>query len=114
MSLILIRVIRNWQKHYHVAVLPARVKKPKDKAHVENGVQNVERWYSRLCEIAPSFSLGEASVRWRHCWKLSTNAKMQHLGKSRRQLFEELDQELYPRSLSIPMNCPLEKRTREH
>ena len=31
-------------EHYHVAVLPARVRKPKDKASVENGVQNVERW----------------------------------------------------------------------
>ena len=30
-------------EHYHVAVLPARVRRPKDKAHVENGVQNVER-----------------------------------------------------------------------
>ncbi len=31
-------------EHYHVAVLPARVRKPKDKANAENGVQNVERW----------------------------------------------------------------------
>ena len=31
-------------EHYHIAVLPARVRKPKDKASVENGVQNVERW----------------------------------------------------------------------
>ena len=31
-------------KHYKVTVLPARVRKPKDKAKVENGVQQIERW----------------------------------------------------------------------
>jgi len=31
-------------EHYGVAVLPARVRKPKDKPHAENNVQNVERW----------------------------------------------------------------------
>jgi transposase len=31
-------------EHYGVAVLPARVRKPKDKPHAENSVQNVERW----------------------------------------------------------------------
>ena len=31
-------------RHYGVAVLPARVRKPKDKAKVEVGVQVVERW----------------------------------------------------------------------
>jgi len=30
-------------EHYHIAVLPARVRKPRDKPHAENGVQNVER-----------------------------------------------------------------------
>jgi len=30
--------------HYEIAVLPARVRKPKDKAKVENAVQQVERW----------------------------------------------------------------------
>ena len=31
-------------EYYQVAVLPARVRKPRDKGNVENGVQNVERW----------------------------------------------------------------------
>jgi transposase len=31
-------------EYYQFAVLPARVKKPKDKGKIENGVQNVERW----------------------------------------------------------------------
>lgn len=31
-------------RHYGVAVVPARVRKPRDKAKVENAVQQVERW----------------------------------------------------------------------
>ena len=31
-------------EHYGVAVLPARVRRPRDKANVENGVLQVERW----------------------------------------------------------------------
>ncbi len=31
-------------EHYEFAVLPARVRKPKDKAKVENAVQQVQRW----------------------------------------------------------------------
>jgi len=31
-------------RHYELTVLPARVRKPRDKAKVENGVQQVERW----------------------------------------------------------------------
>ena len=31
-------------RHYGVAVLPARVRRPRDKAKVEVGVQVVERW----------------------------------------------------------------------
>ena len=31
-------------EHYGVAVLPARVRRPRDKAKVESGVLQVERW----------------------------------------------------------------------
>ncbi|EPN54869.1 ISPsy14, transposase, partial [Pseudomonas syringae pv. actinidiae ICMP 19079] len=35
---------RDLAEHYGIAVLPARSRKPKDKAKVEVGVQVVERW----------------------------------------------------------------------
>ena len=80
-------------EHYHVAVLPARVKKPKDKAHVENGVQNVERWVLAPLRNRTFFSLGEAQRAMAPLLEALNQREMQHLGKSRRQLFEELDQE---------------------
>jgi transposase len=48
-------------EHYHIGVLPARVRKPKDKASVENGVQNVERWVLASLRNRSFFSMGEAN-----------------------------------------------------
>jgi transposase len=79
-------------EHYRTAVLPARVRKPKDKAHVENGVQNVERWVLAPLRNRVFFSIAEANRAIQPLLKVLNQKEMQHLGKSRRQLFEELDQ----------------------
>ena len=86
-------------EHYHVAVLPARVKKPKDKAHVENSVQNVERWVLAPLRNETFFSVGQANRRMAPLLEALDQKEMQHLGKSRKQLFEELDQ---PALLPLP------------
>jgi hypothetical protein len=51
--------------HYGVAVIPARVRRPRDKAKVEVGVQVVERWCFPRLRHAQFFSLGPSSIR--HC-----------------------------------------------
>jgi transposase len=86
-------------EHYHVAVLPARVKKPRDKAHVENGVQNVERWVLAPLRNRTFFSVGEANRAMEPLLQALNQKEMQHLGRSRGQLFEELDQ---PALLPLP------------
>jgi transposase len=86
-------------EHYHVAVLPARVKKAKDKASVENSVQNVERWVLAPLRNETFFSVGEANRRMAPLLEALVQKEMQHLGKSRRQLFEELDR---PALLPLP------------
>jgi transposase len=86
-------------EHYHVAVLPARVRKPKDKPHVENGVQNVERWILASLRNQTFFSVGEANRGIAPLLQALNHKEMQHLGKSRRELFEELDQ---PALLPLP------------
>ena len=78
-------------EHYHMAVLPARVRKPRDKPHVENGVQNVERWVLAPLRNQTFFSLGEAGRAMVPLLEALNARQMAHLGKSRRQLFEELD-----------------------
>jgi len=78
-------------EHYRVAVLPARVRKPRDKAHVENSVQNVERWVLAPLRNRTFFSIGEANRAIAPLLQALNQRKMAHLGQSRQQLFEELD-----------------------
>ena len=46
------RTYQEMAAHYGTAVVPARVRRPRDKAKVEVGVQVVERWIlARLCPV---------------------------------------------------------------
>lgn len=79
-------------EHYGCAVLPARVRKPKDKAKVEKGVQDVERRILAPLRHRTFFSLHELNeaIKW---LLLQYNAKpFQKLEGSRQSLFEQLDQ----------------------
>jgi transposase len=78
-------------EHYQFAVLPARVKKPKDKGKVENGVQNVERWVIAPLRKSTFFSLAEVNQAIREQLDQLNNKVMQAVGKTRRQEFEDLD-----------------------
>jgi transposase len=84
-------------EYYQVAVLPARVRRPRDKGCVENGVQNVERWVLAPLRNQTFFSLGEANRAVQKLVEALNQKIMPQYGKSRRQLFEEIDQpELRP------------------
>ncbi len=48
-----------WANHYGAVIMPARPRKPKDKAKVEVGVQIVERWILARLRDMEFFSLGE-------------------------------------------------------
>lgn len=81
-------------RHYGIAVVPARSRKPKDKAKVETAVQVVERWILARLRNHQFFSIGELNAE---VATLSTqlNAKqMKHLDQSRAELFATLDQPL--------------------
>jgi transposase len=79
-------------EYYKFAVLPARVKKPKDKGAVENGVQNVERWVIAPLRKRQFFSLHEVQTAIREQLEVLNNRVMQGPGRSRRQEFEAIDQ----------------------
>jgi len=78
-------------EHYNTVVLPARVRRPKDKAKVEVGVQVVERWILARLRNRRFFSLAELNQAIRELLEELNNRTMEHLGKSRREFFEELD-----------------------
>ena len=77
-------------EYYDMAVLPTRVLAPKHKAKVETGVRVVELLLARL-RNRQFFSLQEINDALRPLMEGLDMRVMEHLGKSRRQLFEELD-----------------------
>lgn len=79
-------------QHYGIAIIPTRVRKPKDKAKVEVGVQVVERWILARLRNRTFFSLPDLNQAI-HTLLEDINARpMKHLDRSRRELFEALDQ----------------------
>jgi transposase len=78
-------------QHYSVAVLPTRVRRPKDKAKVEVGVQIVERHLLAPLRDRTFFSVREANDAMRELLDQLNTRPMQKLGRSRREVFEELE-----------------------
>ena len=79
-------------QHYATAVIPTRVRKPKDKAKVEVGVQVVERWILARLRNCTFFNLASLNHAIRELLDELNARPMEHLGRSRREFFEELDQ----------------------
>jgi transposase len=78
--------------HYGLGVLPARKRKPRDKAKVEVGVLIVERWILAVLRHRQFFSLGDLNHALRELLdKLNQRPLKKHEG-SRLSLFRELDQ----------------------
>jgi transposase len=86
-------------EHFGTAVIPTRVRKPKDKAKVEVGVQVIERWILARLRNHTFFNLATLNQAIRELLDEINTRQMQHLGRSRRELFEELDQ---PALKSLP------------
>ncbi len=79
-------------RHYGIAVIPARVRKPKDKAKAEGGVQLVERWIMAVLRNRTFFSLCEANAAIKELLIKLNNHPFQKLPGCRRSQFETLDQ----------------------
>ena len=91
---------QDFAAHYGTAILPARPRRPRDKAKVEVGVQVVERWILARLRHQRFFSLGELNAAIRGLLAALNERPMRHLGVSRRQLFEELDR---PALAALPL-----------
>jgi transposase len=82
---------RDLAAHYGTAILPTRVRKPRDKAKVEAGVLVVERWILARLRNQRFFSLAELNAAIATLVTDLNARPMRKLGVSRRQLFEQLD-----------------------
>jgi transposase len=78
-------------RHYNTTVMPARSGKPRDKAKVENGVLNAQRWILAALRNHTFFSVDEANEAIAEKLIECNARKYQRLDESRRMLFEKLD-----------------------
>jgi len=82
-------------RYYGTAVLPTRVRHPKDKAKVEKGVQVVEYWLIAPLRKRQFFSIAEINEALKERLEDLNTRPMQHLERSRQEMFEELDKPVF-------------------
>jgi transposase len=82
---------QDFAEHYEVAILPARVRKPRDKAKVEAGVLIVERWILARLRNRSFFSLGELNAAIAELLEVLNTRPFKKLEGCRRSRFIELD-----------------------
>lgn len=90
---------REFAAHYSITVLPARVRKPRDKAKVENGVLQAERWILATLRNRTFFDLAELNSAIREKLVEINNRPFQKLEGSRATAFEKIDR---PALRSLP------------
>jgi transposase len=88
-------------QYYGFAVIPCRVRRPKDKAKVEKGVNMAQRWILACLRNHKFYSLSELNVAIRELLEKLNNRKMKKLDRSRKEMFEEVDK---PAALSLPLS----------
>lgn len=82
---------RDWAEHFGTVIIPARVRKARDKAKVENGVLIVERWILAALRHQTFFSLAELNGAIRELLIRLNQRKFKRLDTTRARLFEEVD-----------------------
>lgn len=85
------RAYQDFAEHYQLAVLPARVRKPRDKAKVETGVLIVERWILARLRNQDFFSLGELNSKIAELVERLNTRAFKKIEGNRRSRFEALE-----------------------
>ena len=78
-------------QHYGTAIIPARVRRPRDKAKVETAVQVAERWIIAVLRHRRFFSLGELNQAIRGLLGKLNERPFKKMPGSRAELFRTLD-----------------------
>lgn len=80
-----------WAEHYGTTILPARVRKPRDKAKVENAVLIVERWILARLRDRQFFTLAELNAAIAELLLRYNQKPFQKMDGTRHSRFVELD-----------------------
>jgi len=93
------RTFEEMAERYGCAIIPARVRTPKDKAKVEAAVLQAERWILAPLRNRVFHSTGEANLAIRERLEWLNNRRMRGMDASRAELFEKVDR---PAMLTLP------------
>ncbi len=85
------RTYQDLAEHYRFAVIPARSRKPKDKAKVEVGVLIAERWILAALRHHTFFSFGEVNVAVKQLLTRMNDHPFKKLPGCRREVFDRMD-----------------------
>ena len=88
-------------RYYNMAVEPARPRKPKDKAKAEQGVLGIQRWILARLRDRTFFSVDTLNEAIGELLDQYNGKIMKRFGKSRTELFNELDK---PHLRPLPTN----------
>ena len=81
-------------RHYGIGVVPARVRRPRDKPLAENGVQQVERWVLAPLRNRTFFSLDELNAAMAETQRSNARPLSADKTLTRAKLFEEHEKPL--------------------
>ena len=105
---------QDFAEHYSVAIVPARVREPRDKAKVETGVQIAERFILAPLRNQTFFSLGEFNTAIRERVDALNDKPFQKLPGSRRSRFEEAERAALSPLPARPYVFAVWKKTKVH
>lgn len=91
---------RELAEHYGTCVIPARVRKPRDKAKVEAAVLVAQRWILAALRHRTFYTLAELNAAIGELLVKLNDRVMRHVKESRRSLYERLDR---PALKALPM-----------
>jgi transposase len=89
-------------EHYGTCVIPARVRKPRDKAKAENGVLQAQRWILAVLRKRVFYSLAEMNASIAECLIRLNTKLMRGYGKSRQEMFDLLDKPVLKKLPATP------------
>ena len=99
-------------RHYGFAILPARPRRPRDKAKVEAAVLLAQRWIMAALRHRKFTSLTDVREAVKPLLEALNNRTMRKLGKSRRALFEEVERSALKPLPARPYELALWKKAR--
>ncbi len=101
-------------RHYQTVILPARVRKPRDKAKAEAGVLLVERWILARLRKHTFFSLDELNREIKRLLRDLNDKPFKKLPGSRKSRFEEIDQPALKPLPAVPYELAYWKKAMVH